>query len=166
MKRWISIILALLMITGAVSAMAENDTLIDKFYQQAMKESAYRGTVSFTVIGEETSVIPDDIWAMVKLLAPKLTVTLEHTTQRNKDEGEADLTFSFSGIADAKVSFLYDETLSGVFSEMLNPDAVYTAARDWSWTRLFTASSQERYKSSDAFSPRKGKAGRPCGRCC
>ncbi|MBR5110656.1 MAG: hypothetical protein IK099_10710 [Clostridia bacterium] len=143
MKRWISIILALLMITGAVSAMAENDTLIDKFYQQAMKESAYRGTVSFTVIGEETSVIPDDIWAMVKLLAPKLTVTLEHTTQRNKDEGEADLTFSFSGIADAKVSFLYDETLSGVFSEMLNPDAVYTAARDWSWTRLFTASSQE-----------------------
>ena len=143
MKRWISIILALLMILGSASALAENDTLIDKFYQQAMKESAYRGTVTFTVIGDETSVIPKETWDMLKTLAPKLTVTLEHTTQRNKDEGEADATFNISGVADAKFSFLYDEKLTGVFSEALNPNVVYTAAKDWSWTRLFTSASQE-----------------------
>ncbi|MBR3018647.1 MAG: hypothetical protein IKH57_16470 [Clostridia bacterium] len=143
MKRWISIILALLLALGAAPVMAENDTLMEKFYQQAMKESAYRGTVSFTVIGEATSVLPGETWQIIKTLAPKLSVTLEHTTQRNKDEGEADVTFTVSGLPDMKLSFLYDEALTGVFSEALNPDTVYTAARDWSWTRLFTAASQE-----------------------
>ena len=143
MKRWISIILALLLTLGSASAMAENDTLIEKFYQQALKESAYRGTVTFTVIGEETSVIPKEIWEIVKILAPNLTVTLEHTTQRNKDEGEANVKLNIGGAANATFSFLYDEAFTGIFSDMLNPDAVYTASRGWSWTRLFTASSQD-----------------------
>ena len=47
----------------------------------------------------------------MKALLPQLNVTLEHTTQRNKDEGEADITFAVNGKFSHKLSFLYDDQL-------------------------------------------------------
>ena len=143
MKRWIAFILALLRALGTLTALAENDTLMDKFYQQAMKESAYRGTVTFTVIGEETAAMPADIWTLLKTVLPQLTVTLEHSTQRNKEEGEASVTLAVSGQPSQKLSFLYDDKLTGISGDLLSADTVYTTAREWNWTRLFTPAAQE-----------------------
>ena len=137
MKRWISLVLALLLALSAAAAFAENDTLLDKFYQQAVKESAYRGTLTFTVIGDDTTALSRETWTLIKTLLPKLNVTLEHSTQRKRDEGEVNVTLSVSGQPDHHFSFLYDEKLTGFSGDLLNPDAVYTAAREWSWTRLF-----------------------------
>lgn len=143
MKRWIAFILALLLALGTAAAYADNDTLMDKFYKQAMQESAYRGTLTFTVIGEETSALPKQTWKLMKALLPQLNVTLEHTTQRNKDEGEADITFAVSGKFSHKLSFLYDDQLTGISCDLFNAKAIYTAAREWNWTRLLTASASE-----------------------
>ena len=143
MKRWIAFVLALLLALSAAAAFAENDTLMDKFYKQAMEESAYRGTVTFTVIGEGSSVIPAETWMLLKAVLPRLTLTLEHSTQRNRDEGEAAVTLAVEGQPSQKLSFLYDEKLTGVSGDLLDPETVYTAARSWSWARLFASSSQE-----------------------
>lgn len=142
MKRWIALILALLMSFGTAAAFAENDTLMDKFYQQAMKESAYRGTVTFTVLGEESAAIPAETWALIKSILPRLTVTVEHSTQRNRDEGEAAVTFAIEGQPVHKLSFLYDEALTGLSGDLLDPETVYTASRNWSWARLFASGAQ------------------------
>ena len=143
MKRSIAFVLALLLVLSAAAAFAENDTLMGKFYQQAMKESAYRGTLTFTVIGEGSSAIPTETWAMIKAILPRLTVTLEHSTQRNRDEGEAAVTLAAEGQPAHKLSFLYDEKLTGVSGDLLDPEKIYTAARTWNWTRLFASASQE-----------------------
>ncbi len=143
MKRWISLVLALLLALSAAAAFAENDTLLDKFYQQAVKESAYRGTLTFTVIGDDTAALSRETWALLKTLLPKLNVTLEHSTQRKRDEGEVSVTLSVSGQPDHKLSFLYDEKLTGLSGDLLDADAVYTAAREWSWTRLFAPAAGE-----------------------
>lgn len=143
MKRGIAFILALLLTLSAAAALGEDDTLLHKFYQQAAKESAYRGTVTFTLIGDETSAIPAEMWTMVKALLPQLTVTVEHSTQRNKDEGEVGLTFAVNGQPSRKLSFLYDDTLTGIAGDLLGGDTVYAAAREWSWTRLFAPAAQE-----------------------
>ena len=143
MKRWISLVLALLLALSAAAAFAESDTLLGKFFQQAVKESAYRGTVSFSVIGDGTTAIPQETWTLLKALLPQLNVTLEHSTQRKRDEGEASVTFSVSGQPEHKLSFLYDEKLTGLSGDLLDADAVYTAAREWSWTRLLTSPAGE-----------------------
>ena len=142
MKRGIAFILALLLALSAAAALAEDDTLLHKFYQQAAKESAYRGTVTFTVIGEETTAIPAEMWALVKTLLPRMTVTIEHSTQRNKDEGEVGVTFAVSGQPNRKVSYLYDDHLTGITGDLLGGDTVYAAAREWSWTRLLSPAVQ------------------------
>jgi len=143
MKRGIAFILALVLALSAAAALAEDDTLMNKFYQQAAKESAYRGTVTFTVIGEETTAIPAEMWTLVKGLLPQLTVTLEHSTQRNRDEGEVGVTFAVSGQPSRKVSFLYDDKLTGITGDLLGGDTVYAAAREWSWTRLLSPTAPE-----------------------
>ena len=142
MKRGIAFILALLLALSAAAALAEDDTLLHKFYQQAAKESAYRGTVTFTVIGEETTAIPAEMWALVKTLLPRMTVTIEHSTQRNKDEGEVGVTFAVSGQPSRKASYLYDDHLTGITGDLLGGDTVYAAAREWSWTRLLSPAVQ------------------------
>ncbi len=143
MKRWIAFALALLMALSAAAAFAEDDTLMDKLYKQAMKESAYRGTVAFSVLGDGSSAIPEETWTLLKALLPRLTVTLEHSTQRNRDEGEAAVTLAVEGQPAHKLSFLYDEKLTGVSGDLLDPETVYTAARTWSWTHLFASASQD-----------------------
>ena len=143
MKRGIAFVLALLLALSAAVALAEDDTLMNKFYQQAFKESAYRGTVAFTVIGEETTALPEETWTLLKALLPQLTITLEHSTQRNKDEGEVGLTFAVEGQQSRKLSFLYDDQLTGISGDLLDSDTVYSAAREWSWTHLFTPAAQE-----------------------
>ena len=143
MKRGIAFVLALLLALSAAAALAEDDTLMNKFYQQAVKESAYRGTVAFTVIGEETTALPSELWTLLKTLLPQLTVTLEHSTQRNKEEGEVGVTLAVEGQPSHKLSFLYDDQLTGVSGDLLASDTVYTAAREWNWTHLFAPASQE-----------------------
>lgn len=143
MKRWIAFILALLLALSTVAAVAENDTLLDKLYKQAIMESAYRGTISFTLIGEGSSAIPEETWALMKAVLPRLTVTLEHSTQRNRDEGEAALTLAVEGQPAHKLSFLYDEKLTGISGDLLDAETIYTAARNQSWTQLFSSAAQE-----------------------
>ena len=143
MKKGLALILALLMLGAALPALGEGYTLEEKFYQQAWKESAYRGTVTFAATGDSTAAMDSALWTVIKQLAPRLSLTIEHTTTRTADEGQANLTLTVDGKESAKASYLYDEKLSGFSSSLLSADnAVYTAARTWDLTRLIQSAAQ------------------------
>lgn len=133
MKRGIALLLAaLLALTAAASALAEEYTLAEKLYQQAVKESAYRGTVTLSVSGAGTGAMDAALWTALKNLAPRLSLSLEHATTPYKDEGQATLTLTLDGAPSAKFSYMYDEKLMAFCGTMLGGDNVYySAARDW-----------------------------------
>ena len=138
MKRLIACALAALMaLTLSVPALADTYTLAEKFYIQAFQESAWRGTLTMAVEGNGTSAIGAAEWAVLKILAPKLSLNADHTTARGKDEGQATAALLLNGNENIKTTVMYDEKLLGVSSTLLGGDSAYfTAARDWDLTRL------------------------------
>ncbi len=137
MKRGIALVLAALLTLAAASALAEDYTLAEKFYQQAVKESAYRGTVTLSVSGAGTAAIGAAEWAGLKSLAPRLSLSIEHATTPYKDEGQATLTLTLDGGVSSKLTYLYDEQLMAFSGTMLGGDtAYYSAARGWNMTEL------------------------------
>lgn len=132
MKRFAALLLAALMALTAFSAVAEDYTLAEKFYQQAVKESAYRGTVTFAVTGDATQMIDGTLWQTLKALAPRMSLSLEHATAPNKDEGQATLTLTLDGQTSAKHTFMYEDNLIAFGGTLLGGDEVYYAA-DRAW---------------------------------
>ena len=128
---------ALMLLSLCAPALADTYTLAEKFYIQAFRESAYRGTVTMTVEGNGSAVIGAAEWAALKNLAPKLSLTVEHTTTRDRDEGQAAFTLLLNGSENMKTTLMYDEKLLGVSSTLMGgTNAYFTAARDWDLTRL------------------------------
>ena len=137
MKRGIALLLAALLLLTAASAVAEDNTLAYKFYQQAVKESAYRGAVTLSASGTGSAMIDPSLWEALKSLAPRLSLSIEHATTPDRDEGQATLTLSLDGKTSAKFTYLYDETLQAFSGTFLGGDsAYYSAARSWSLTEL------------------------------
>ena len=137
MKKIAALLLAGLMELTAVSALAESYTIEEKFYQQAFVESAYRGTITFSAEGDGSAAIDDTTWVILKILAPRLKLSLSHTASRVGDEGQATVTLLLDDKENAKTTVMYDEKLVAVSSTLLGGDnTYYTAARDWDWTRL------------------------------
>ena len=138
MKRWIALALAaLLALSLCAPALADTYTLAEKFYIQAFRESAYRGTVTMTVEGNGSSLFNAMQWVALKNLAPQLSLTVEHTTTRERDEGQAAATMLVNGKENIKTTLMYDEKLLGVSSTLLGgTNAYFTAARDWDLSRL------------------------------
>ena len=137
MKRGIALLLSALLLLAAVPALAEDYTLAEKFYQQAVKESAYRGTATLSVSGAGSGAIDTALWNALKSLAPRLSLSLEHSTTPYMDEGQAALTLALDGNPDAKFTYMYDEQLMAFSSTLLGGDHVfYSAARDWDLTEL------------------------------
>lgn len=130
MKRMIALLLALLLLlTGVGSALAANYTLEEKFVGQ-MLNSAYRGTVTFEVSGEGSSVFDENTWALLKSLAPRLALEGDHSLTRG--DGQATLTLLLDGKNAGKTTLLYQDTLVGVASDLLaDSSTYYTFARDW-----------------------------------
>ena len=97
-RRFIACALAaLLLMLAAGPALADTYTLEQKFIIQAFQQSAYRGTVTFAVSGDRTATIGDAEWLMLKNLAPRISLSLEHTTTRERDEGQAAVTLLLDG---------------------------------------------------------------------
>ena len=137
MKRGIALLLAALLLLAAVPVLAEDYTLTEKFYQQAVKESAYRGTVTLSVSGAGSSAIDTALWNVLKNLAPRLSLSLEHSTTPYKDEGQATMTLMLDGSASETFSYLYDEQLMAFGGTLLDGNnAYYSAARNWDLTEL------------------------------
>ena len=137
MKRIAALLLAALLALTAVSAFAEDYTLEEKFYQQAFKESAYRGTVTFAVSGTGTKAMDAMTWAALKALAPRLSLSLEHATTAGKDEGQGTLTLTLDGKTSAKTTVMYDEKLVAFASTLLGGEKVYYSAdRNWNLSAL------------------------------
>ena len=67
MKRGIALLLAALLLLSAGAGLAEEYTLAEKFYQQAVKESAYRGTVTLSVSGTGTAAVGAAEWAAISI---------------------------------------------------------------------------------------------------
>ena len=132
MKRFAALVLAALMALAAVSAVAEDYTLEEKFYQQAVKESAFRGTVTFAVTGNGTAMADAALWQALKALAPRMSLSLEHATAPNKDEGQATLTLTLDGQTSAKHTFMYEDNLIAFGGTLLGGENVYYAA-DRAW---------------------------------
>ncbi len=138
MKRMTALVLAALLILAGVSAWAEGYTLQEKFYRQAFQESAYKGTVTFTAEGSGTSVIAPSVWTALRSLAPRLSLAFDHTTTRERDEGQASLTVTLNGAESSRTVFSYDDKLMGISSTLFGSgNILYTAARNWDLTRLF-----------------------------
>ena len=128
---------ALLILLAAVPALAETYTLEEKFYMQAFEQSAYRGTVTFAVSGNGTALMDSAQWALLRNLAPRLSLSLEHTTTRERDEGQATVSLLLDGKDNIKTTLLYDEKLYGVSSTLLGGEnAYFTVARDWDLSNL------------------------------
>ena len=137
MKRGIALLLAALLLLAAVPVLAEDYTLAEKFYQQAVKESAYRGTVTLSVSGAGSKAVDPALWNVLKSLAPRLSLSLEHSTTPYKDEGQATAALMLDGSASATLSYLYDQQLMAFGGTLLggnNP--YYSAPRDWDLTEL------------------------------
>ena len=137
MKRGIAMLLAALLLLTAMPALAEDYTLAEKFYQQAVKESAYKGNITLSVSGTRTSAIDTAVWLVLKSLAPKLSISVEHATTPYKDEGQATVTLTLDGKTSSKLTYLYDEQLMAFSGTFLGGDsAYYSAARSWNLTEL------------------------------
>ena len=140
MKRGIALLLAALLLLAAVPALAEDYTLAEKLYQQAVKESAFRGTLTLSVSGTGTRAMDGVLWTALKNLAPRLSLSAEHTTTPYRDEGQATLTLTLDGNPNATLTYLYDEQLMAVSGTLLGGDNVcYSAARAWDVTELLEA---------------------------
>ena len=137
MKRGIALLLAALLLTAVVPALAEDYTLAEKFYQQAVKESAYKGNITLSVTGNGTAAIDAGVWTVLKSLAPRLNLSIEHATTPYKDEGQAALTLTLDGKTSSKLTYLYDEQLIAFSGTFLGGDsAYYSAARGWNLAEL------------------------------
>lgn len=144
MKRLAALILAALLALAAVSAVAEEYTLAEKFCRQAFEESAYRGTVTLAVTGNSTAAIDQAAWTVLKSLAPRLSLSVEHATTAGKDEGQATLTLTLDGQTSAKHTFLYDQKLIAFSGTLLGGDSVYySAARGWNAASLLNGLMQK-----------------------
>ena len=147
MKRFIALFLAALMAFGTVGALAADYPIEEKFYQQVLK-SAYRGTLSFSVSGNETKAIPQATFLLLKSLAPRLVVEGDHSLMRG--EGQASLRLMLDGQNAGETLYLYDQNLMGISSDLLAGTQVfYTAAQGWDPAALFAASF---FCSFDVFS--------------
>ena len=113
MKRMIALLLALLLAIGCVAAGAEDYTLAQKLYRQTT-ESAFRGTVTFQVDGVREGAE----WALLKMLAPKLTLEAEHSYYRG--EGQATLRLLMDGQDAGTTSLIYNDELMGLRSGLLS----------------------------------------------
>ncbi|MBR0227968.1 MAG: hypothetical protein IJQ62_06445 [Clostridia bacterium] len=140
MKRGIALLLAaLLLAAAAVPALAEDYTLAEKFYQQAVKESAFRGTLTLSASGAGTRAVDAALWTAIKNIAPRMSLSLEHATTPYKDEGQATLTLTLDGATNGKLTYMYDEQQMAFGGTVLGGDNVYySAARDWNLAELLS----------------------------
>lgn len=137
MKRGIALLAALMLVLTAAFALAEDNTLAYKFYQQAVKESAYRGTLTLAVDGTGSRAIGTAVWTVLKSLAPRMSLSVEHATTPYKDEGQATVTLTLNGNTSSRFTYMYDEQLMAFGSTLLGGDSVYySAARNWNAAEL------------------------------
>ena len=134
MKRLIALLLAALLLLAAIPALAADYPIEEKFYRQ-MQESAYRGTITFSVHGSVTDAVDRGTWNAIRTVLPRMTVEMDHSL--NRGEGQATLSLLMDGQAVGKTTLLYHDTLMGISSDLLaGSDTYYTAARDWDITQL------------------------------
>lgn len=132
MKRITALALALLMLVSAAALAEETISIEEKFYRQAVLESAYKGTVTVQVTGEKTAALDDMTFSLLKIIAPRLSLEIEHSYVARQQEGQAALTLLVDGQNAGKTVFLYNQTLMGLSSDVLAGTNVwYTASRDW-----------------------------------
>lgn len=136
MKRAIALLLALLLGTVCLSAGAEDYTLVEKFYRQAT-ESAFTGTITFQAEGVREGAE----WALLKMLAPQLSLEVKHSYYRG--EGQADARLLRKNEESGAISLIYNDELMGLRSTLLSDSEIwYTAAKNWDAEELLTTDSQ------------------------
>ncbi|MBR1586256.1 MAG: PT domain-containing protein [Clostridia bacterium] len=134
MKRLIALLLALTLALGAVPAMAA--TLLEKFGGQ-LTEQGFRGTVTFSASGSQTAALNPDAWNWLQSAASRVTLDVHHSLQDRAD-GQWTADVLIDGQAAAKTTYLYNDSLAGVTSDLLagHEKAWYTAARSWDVSAL------------------------------
>ena len=133
MKRLTALLMLCAMALMAVPGLAADDyTIEEKFYRQAMLESAYKGTVTLQVTGDSTTAVDPVLWAALKAAAPRLSLEIDHSYAARQQEGQATATLLLDGQAAGKTIFLYGERLMGLSSDLLaGVNTYYTADREW-----------------------------------
>ena len=133
MKRLTALLLALLLMLAATPALAaDNYTIEEIFYRQAMLKSAYQGTLTLEVTGEGTSAVEPSLWNALKAIAPRVALEVSHCFADRQQEGQATLTLKIDGQKAGETVFLYNDKLMGLTSVLLGGEGVYyTADREW-----------------------------------
>ena len=144
MKRLIALMLALTLALSAGLAIAEEEakTIEEKFARQ-VQVSAYRGAVTFTATGSGSKAIDPALWVMIRSLAPRVTLSTDHSYVNRTRQGQATWTLTLDENTLAHASLLYDSQLMGLSSTLLaGDDLYYTADRGWNAAQALEAVAQ------------------------
>lgn len=140
MKRLIACLLALLLSVGAWNALAAEETELPEKFMNQVRDSGYTGAISFTVEGEGTAAIDPAVFAILKALAPRLTVETGSSYALRQKEGEGVLRIMLDGQNAGEIVFLYNDDLGALSSTLLNDTgAFYAAPRDWDFSPLLSS---------------------------
>lgn len=134
MKRLIALLLAALLCCSAACALAADYPIEEKFYRQ-MLESAFRGEITLEAEGSDTAAMDAGVWNLLRLLAPRLSITADHSYYRG--EGQATLKLLLDGRPAGETSLLYNDTLMGLSSDLLaGKNTWYTADKNWNMGQM------------------------------
>lgn len=134
MKRLIALLLSALLACGAVTALAADYPIEEKFYRQ-MQESAFKGEITFEISGNTTTAMDAATWNLLKLLAPRLSITTDHSLYRG--DGQATMKLMLDGNPVGETSLLYHDTLMALSSDLMaGKNVYYSAGRDWDFSAL------------------------------
>ena len=89
MRKRLFCLAAVMLLLLAAPARAEDYPLEVKLVRQ-FQESAYRGTVTVQAEGE-TAFFGEELWALIKAAAPRLSVQVNHSRQRGHSQTTAEL---------------------------------------------------------------------------
>ena len=89
MRKRLFCLAAVMLLLLAAPARAEDYSLEEKLMWQ-FRDSAYRGTVTVQVQGE-TAFFGEELWALIKAAAPRLSVQVNHSRQRGHNQTTAEL---------------------------------------------------------------------------
>ena len=127
MRKRLFCLAAVMLLLLAAPARAEDYPLEVKLVRQ-FQESAYRGTVTVQAEGE-TAFFGEELWALIKAAAPRLSVQVNHSRQRGHSQTTAELLVDGESVG--KTDLREDGVLYAFASDLMaGADTFYAFSAD------------------------------------
>ena len=136
MKKCFALVLAAALALACVSALAgtyEDYTVDYKFYRQ-MQQNNTKAAVTLTAEGDRFSLLPDDVWALLRALSPSARLELQNCMNK-KGGGQGSAQLLLNGQEALRLDALYDSGTVGLLLPGMDGQWL-SAPKDWEWSRL------------------------------